>query len=285
MDFEKGIKTARVLYSALNHEFDVRADGAIDESAAAEMAKGKFDNPLVTADLVVIDGRTAALAQLLKAGMPSDDKAYVEVDMLPFRYSTLSQSERSKLMAFSLQRNFSQRYRRFSTEEDVVSTISQVIRGYWPNVRKTAIQELFPFLGSRFSALYDNALNAVRQQKISQARAIMKDPNINTAQAAKMVGLPTTDGIIQTKGTGVRDKTFNEMKEKQAAVQRAVTFVKNYADSRLKLLREGRISGLTVKRLYDHEDKQVNKLNKIYDDAKRRVEKELVEYIPGYHTK
>jgi hypothetical protein len=288
VNFEIQKENIAIQFDLLRHEFDVRADGAVDHRAAEELIKsGKFSNPVVTKDLVVVDGRTSIEAQAMTDANYGSGKELIRVDVLSFNYDSLSEPDKAVVQAEALRRNYAPKgvYRRFATEDDCVVAVSQVIR---LGVKKPEIKKLFSYLESaRFEHIYDNANNTVMQQKIAQARQLIKasDGDMSPAQAAKKVGLSSVDGIVPTQGQGVRDKTFNELKSKQAALTRAITAVKNYADQRIKLLREGRASGLTVNRLLDHESKQVVKINKAHKDSKQRVEKELQQIIPNFHTK
>ena len=284
LNFEPTKKDVSVLLNKTRQQFDVRTDGSTDMEAAEEMAKAdRIANSVVTLDWVYLDGRTGALAQAIKQAALGSPDVLITVDVLGFKYDTLTNSEKREFQAEALRRNYAAKgFRRYATDEDCILTITNMIR---LGGTKAQIKANMPYLGSRFSRQYDVAKTTVINRKIAEARQLMHDnPRLNAEQAAKQVGLESPEGIVPMQGTP-RDKTFHELKAKQAAIAKAVAQVAKYATQRLTWLREGKISGLTVNRLLDHETKQVCKLVKTHENAKTRVEKEVAAVIPGFHTK
>ena len=290
MKFNPTKFSVKVAYKLLRDEFDVRVDGSISMEAAEEIAKaGSIRNPVVTNDWVFLDGRTGALGQLIANETIGTAAELCTVDVLPYAYDDLSNAEKAEFYAEALKRNFSRVYRRLATEDDCVKVISDLIdmkrtKSQWPS--KAEIKDLVSFLGSRFESQYTIAKNMVTQRLISQARQLMKeDSSLSPLNAAKKVGLPNADGIIQTQGKAARDKTFNELKKKQAILTRAIAAIAQYATRRIQRLQDGTVSGLTVSRLLEYETKQMDKLVKTHESAKDRVTKVLRQTVPSFHTK
>lgn len=282
IDFEAKQKNVPVAFSELRDEFDVRADGTVDQGAAEEMAlRGKIINSVITQDNVYLDGRTGAVGQLVQADTLGTPGAIVLCDVLGFRYDRLTNAQKAEFHAESLRRNHpTGGYRRIATDEDCIKTIEGMIR---LGQTKAKIQELLPYLGSRFNRQFDNANNTVIQQKLVQARQLMKDEHLTDLEAAKRVGLRSAEGIVNT--TRVHDKAFNAMKKKQAAITKAVTAVGNYATARVKALREGKTSGKVIEQLVANDTKQLVRLTRVHESATQRVTRELQNYIPGYHLR
>jgi hypothetical protein len=277
-------KGVSILATQGRHEFDVRTDGSVDMSSAEEMVSlGRISNSVVTTDYVFLDGRTGGVAQQIKSGTLGLPESLIVVDVLGFKYDTLNNTDKREFQAEALRRNFPVKgFRRFATDEDCILAIVNMLNF---GSTKAQIAIALDFLGARFGRQYDIAKTTVVNRKIAQARGLMADnPRMNAEDAARKVGLDSPEGIIPQQGAP-RDKTFHELKAKQAAIAKAITQVQKYAKDRLQWLRDGKISGLTINRLLDHETKQVCKLVKTHDDAKLRVEKEVAAVIPGFHTK
>lgn len=283
MNFNPTQKGVRVKFTDLKHEFDVRADGTVDENAAVDMALlGKIANTVVFRDLVTLDGRTGAVAQLIRDNTIGDPDATILVDILDFAYSKLSSSQKAEAQAEALRRNYPTRegFRRLATDADCIQGIENLIH---LGRTKTQIAELMPFLGSRFVRQYDLAKNTITQQKIAMARQLMKDEHLTDLEAAKRVGLDSSEGIVST--TRTHDKAFNALKKKQAAIQKAVAAVTRYATTRLDLLRGGKASGKVIEQLLANDTKQLARLTRVHGSARERVSKELEKYIPSYHVR
>ena len=283
LDFTIKQKGVSVAYGILEDKEDVRAIGTIDDQAAEEMVlTDRIANSIVTQDNIYLDGRTGAYAQTIKQGKPGDKECLVKVDYLGFNYSDLNKNQRLEFRVEALKRNCpTNGYRRFSVNEDYVYMLERSILEKWS---KKDLKENFYFI-KNFDKVYNEAKATVTQRKISEARQLLREnKTLSIDQAAKMVGLDSTDGIIVQDGK-FRDKTINELRDKQSAIKKACNSTSLYYSHNLRDLRAGRMSGLTANRWADWMYKQLKRLEKVNEDGRSRLLKEVAAVIPKFHTK
>lgn len=286
LDFTPAEQEILVEVAAIRYEFDVRVDAHVDEETVKQLvAQGKIgQKPLLTADNVVIDGRTGIEAQrLLLATKDEPEVSQVFVDKVGFKWDSLTAAERAEVKAYALERNFPKTggFRRFATEQDVVFVVGQFIESRKKREDIFALLDFVP--KARLERIYTNARQSFDHKLIADARKYMVEHDLKPseyADAGKAVGLrkalwdsiPTTEKVTEA---------LNRLKKRQKGIEKAIATLEYYAKRNIEHYRDGILSGKNLLEVTEWQARNVLRLGQKMEDIRKRVQKEIGE--KGFH--
>jgi hypothetical protein len=240
--------------------YDGRKDAAADPHAENEIVKqgGPPRLPQFTEDLVAEDGRHGAGALILMG--TENGVAPKTIRVLVHKgvwFDRLDADEKAQLKAYSNRSNLGVHgFTTPATEADIQDTMeSNIKNANWTLARFREFYKGRLPVG-RITRIFGNAAKAVEASRIRNGRIhLKKHPKLSPIEVAKLMGLPIekAPSLVQKPDPPISKRSFKAMKDRQDAMDKAVISVVRYANSNLRAVEDGEMSGKMALDLADYQ--------------------------------